>query len=63
MLFICQQLPEYAHLLTEALVNDHLIVHVSTGFGDTAPLLREMTVKAVLPLAPKLNDKSWTTLV
>jgi SCY1-like protein 1 len=61
--FHLQSLPEFAHLLTESLCNDQILPHLATGFADTTPLLREMTVKAILPLAPKITEKSWTSLV
>ncbi|KAH9260231.1 hypothetical protein BASA81_001400 [Batrachochytrium salamandrivorans] len=29
---------------------------IATGFGDSTPKIRELTIKAMMPLAPKLND-------
>ena len=36
-------------------VNDKIFPHLADGFEDKSPVLREMTVKAVLTLAPKLK--------
>ena len=36
-------------------VNDSLFNNVSMGFVDTSPALRELTVKSMVTLAPKLK--------
>ncbi len=41
-----------------ATVNDKIFPHVADGFEDKSPILREMTVKAVLTLAPKLKPQT-----
>ncbi len=39
-------------------VNDKIFPHLADGFEDKSPVLREMTVKAVLTLAPKLKPQT-----
>lgn len=45
-----------APFLDAKVVNGPFFDHVCTGFIDTAPILRELTVKSMLPLIAKLND-------
>jgi hypothetical protein len=44
-------------------VNDKIFPHLADGFEDKSPVLREMTVKAVLTLAPKLKPQTIETEV
>ena len=44
-----------------ATVNDKIFPLVADGFEDKSPILREMTVKAVLTLAPKLKPQTLET--
>ncbi len=60
---LLQALPEYVELLTEGVVNDTVLPSVVTGFTDTMPQMREVTVKSMLFFAPKLTDKSFTSVV
>ena len=53
---LLQHLGDYAGSLTETLVNDNIFAHVLTGFSDSNAILRELTVKSLLHLAPKLNS-------
>jgi SCY1-like protein 1 len=53
---LLQQLPTYATSLTPTLVNDSIFTHVQTGFHDANATLRELTVKSLLHLAPKLSQ-------
>ena len=58
-----QQLPSYAEHLSADLVNKDVFPQVSLGFMDTAPAIRELTVKSMLWLAPKLTPKNIDTLL
>ena len=40
------------------MVNESLFANVSMGFVDTSPALRELTVKSMVTLAPKLKPAS-----
>lgn len=48
-------LPQLMPHLTQRTINESIFGHVSLGFADTSPVLRELTVKSVVPLAPKLS--------
>ncbi|ORX40692.1 armadillo-type protein [Kockovaella imperatae] len=50
-------LGEYGPKLDQRTVVDKVWPHLITGFADTVPVIREATVKAVYPLASKLNDR------
>ncbi|KAL1383274.1 armadillo-type protein [Phyllosticta capitalensis] len=43
--------------LPNKLVTDKIFPQMVTGLSDTAPVMREQTVKAVLTLVPKLSDR------
>lgn len=47
----------YANRLENKVVTDKIWPHLITGFVDSAVQIREATVKAILPLAPKLSDR------
>ena len=40
------------------MVNESLFSNVAMGFVDTSPALRELTVKSMVTLAPKLKPAS-----
>ena len=44
--------------LTSKVVNESLFANVAMGFVDTSPALRELTVKSMVTLAPKLKPAS-----
>ncbi|GMK54624.1 hypothetical protein CspeluHIS016_0112100 [Cutaneotrichosporon spelunceum] len=50
-------LEEYADRLDKHMVTERIWPHLTTGFADTVPVIREATVKAVYPLAGKLSDR------
>lgn len=50
-------LDEYADRLDKHMVTDRVWPHLTTGFADTVPVIREATIKAVYPLAGKLSDR------
>ncbi|CAK9786513.1 hypothetical protein CC85DRAFT_256266 [Cutaneotrichosporon oleaginosum] len=50
-------LDEYADRLDKHMVTDRIWPHLTTGFADTVPVIREATIKAVYPLASKLSDR------
>ncbi|XP_072166845.1 N-terminal kinase-like protein [Diadema setosum] len=55
---LLQQMDQFVEHLQPAIVNDQIFPHVCHGFNDTVPIIRESTVKAMLLLASKLNDKN-----
>ncbi|BEI81446.1 hypothetical protein CcaverHIS002_0206060 [Cutaneotrichosporon cavernicola] len=50
-------LDEYADRLDKHMVTERIWPHLTTGFADTVPVIREATIKAVYPLAGKLSDR------
>ena len=44
--------------MDEATVNGQVFEPLLTGFGDTAKVLRELTLKSMLCLADKLNERN-----
>eukprot|EP00057_Strongylocentrotus_purpuratus_P035064 XP_797578.2 PREDICTED: N-terminal kinase-like protein [Strongylocentrotus purpuratus] len=55
---LLQQMDQFIEHLQPAVVNDQIFPHICHGFNDTVPVIRENTVKAMLLLASKLNDKN-----
>ena len=55
---LLERLPALVPHLSSKVLNDSVFQHVSNGFVDTSPVLRELTVKAMVPLAPKLLPRS-----
>ncbi|RUS24657.1 armadillo-type protein [Jimgerdemannia flammicorona] len=56
-LSLLENLPRFVNHLGAKAVNDKIFPHVATGFTDGTPILREQTVKAILLLVPKLNER------
>ncbi|CAI4225128.1 unnamed protein product [Auanema sp. JU1783] len=52
---LLERIDEFSAHLTPAVVNDKIFSNLITGFLDTSPAVRESTVKAMVPLAEKLN--------
>ena len=40
------------------LVNDQLFTNIAAGFADSTAYLRELTLKSIIPLIPKLNTRN-----
>ncbi|KAL1955991.1 hypothetical protein VTO42DRAFT_7891 [Malbranchea cinnamomea] len=55
---LLDNLPLMIDHLPPKIVNDKIFPHMSTGFTDLAPVVREQTVKAVLPVITKLSDRT-----
>jgi SCY1-like protein 1 len=54
---LLEGLDQYGDKLDNKTVNERVWPNLITGFADTVPILREATIKAVYPLAPKLSDR------
>lgn len=54
---LLDSLPEYAEKLEKKVVVDQVWPHLQTGFSDTVAVIREATVRAIVLLSPKLNDR------
>ncbi|KAJ1659668.1 Nuclear aminoacylation-dependent tRNA export pathway component [Dispira simplex] len=55
---LLESLPHYVQHLSAKTINNTIYPHVAAGFLDTAPAIREQTVKALVPLAPKLSEST-----
>ncbi|KAL4999589.1 armadillo-type protein [Aspergillus recurvatus] len=55
---LLDNLPIMAENLSQKVVNDKIFPQMTSGFTDSAPVVREQTVKAVLPIINKLNDRT-----
>ena len=47
----------FAEHLTPALVENDVFPNLSSGFSDSVPALRELTVKSLIYLVPKLSER------
>ncbi|BES91372.1 STYKc [Nesidiocoris tenuis] len=58
---LLQNLERFIDRIPSNVINDSLFPQVLNGFMDTNPRIREQTVKAMIHIAPKLNDKNLNT--
>lgn len=54
---LLEHLELYSARLEQKRVVDGVWPNLITGFADTAPAIREATIRAILPLAPKLSER------
>ncbi|KAI6044640.1 armadillo-type protein [Pisolithus marmoratus] len=54
---LLDSLPEYVEKLEKKVVVDQVWPHLQTGFSDTVAVIREATVRAIILLSSKLNDR------
>lgn len=47
-------LESFVEHLSPALINQSIFANVATGFTDISPKLRELTIRSVVLLAPKV---------
>jgi SCY1-like protein 1 len=57
---LLEQLDSYAPHLTAKVVEEQIYPQLQTGFSDENAYMRELTLKAVLPLAPRLSQATLT---
>ncbi|KKK21074.1 hypothetical protein ARAM_004312 [Aspergillus rambellii] len=55
---LLDHLPMMIDNLPQKIVNDKIFPQITSGFTDVAPVVREQTVKAVLPVINKLSDRT-----
>ncbi|PKA51129.1 hypothetical protein AXF42_Ash010569 [Apostasia shenzhenica] len=58
---LLQHIDQFGESLTSQVVDEQIFPHVATGFSDTSAFLRELTLKSMLVLAPKLSQRTITT--
>eukprot|EP00271_Cylindrocystis_brebissonii_P013991 TRINITY_DN3474_c1_g1_i1.p1 TRINITY_DN3474_c1_g1~~TRINITY_DN3474_c1_g1_i1.p1 ORF type:complete len:880 (-),score=157.79 TRINITY_DN3474_c1_g1_i1:1199-3838(-) len=57
---LLQNMEMFGSGLSAAVVDEQVFNHVATGFSDTSAFLRELTLKAMLVLAPNLSQRTLT---
>lgn len=55
---LLQHLDQFGESLSAQIVDEQVFPHVATGFADTSAFLRELTLKSILVLAPKLSQRT-----
>ncbi|KAK8674834.1 hypothetical protein V6N13_032921 [Hibiscus sabdariffa] len=56
--FYLKHIVQYGEPLSAQVVDDQVYPHVATGFSGTSAFLRELTLKSLLLLAPKLSQRN-----
>nr|GFA26796.1 probable inactive serine/threonine-protein kinase scy1 [Tanacetum cinerariifolium] len=49
---------QYGESFSAQVVDEQVYPHIATGFSDTSAFLRELTLKSMLVLAPKLSQRT-----
>lgn len=57
---LLQHIDQYGESLSAQVVDEQVYPHVATGFSDTSAFLRELTLKSMLVLAPKLSQRTMS---
>ncbi|XP_061357386.1 uncharacterized protein LOC133301724 isoform X2 [Gastrolobium bilobum] len=55
---LLQHIDQYGESLSAHAVDEQVYPHIATGFSDTSAFLRELTLKSMLVLAPKLSQRT-----
>ncbi|PIN15089.1 Protein kinase [Handroanthus impetiginosus] len=55
---LLQHIDQYGESLSTQIVDEQVYPHVANGFSDTSAFLRELTLKSMLVLAPKLSQRT-----
>ncbi|KAI9496704.1 armadillo-type protein [Zychaea mexicana] len=54
---LLENVPKFIEHIPNKAVSNQIFPHVATGFTDTVPIIREQTIKSILYIVPKLNDR------
>ncbi|GIL75242.1 hypothetical protein Vretifemale_5022, partial [Volvox reticuliferus] len=60
---LLESLDQYAQHLTTSVIEDQIYPQLQTGFTDTHAYIRELTLKSILGLAPKMANKTLVSSV
>ncbi|KAA8533965.1 hypothetical protein F0562_031482 [Nyssa sinensis] len=55
---LLQHIDQFGESLSAQIVDEQVYPHIVTGFSDTSSFLRELTLKSMLVLAPKLSQRT-----
>ncbi|KAI4370486.1 hypothetical protein MLD38_018837 [Melastoma candidum] len=58
---LLQHIDQFGESFSANTVDEQVYPHVATGFSDTSAFLRELTLKSMLILAPKLSQRTIST--
>ncbi|KAK4756697.1 hypothetical protein SAY87_006824 [Trapa incisa] len=58
---LLQHIDQYGESLSAQIVDEQVYPHIATGFSDASAFLRELTLKSMLVLAPKLSQRTMST--
>ncbi|KAK8674861.1 hypothetical protein V6N13_032946 [Hibiscus sabdariffa] len=58
---LLQHIVQYGEPLSAQVVDDQVYPHIATGFSGTSAFLRELTLKSLLLLAPKVEEPAIRT--
>jgi hypothetical protein len=51
---LLSNIESFAEHLTPSLINDKIFINLAQGFSDLSPKLRELTIRSIVVLAPKV---------
>ncbi|KAG2207471.1 hypothetical protein INT47_004219 [Mucor saturninus] len=54
---LLENMPKFINHMTNKMVTAQVFPNIATGFTDTIPIIREQTIKSILLLVPKLNER------
>ncbi|KAI8059837.1 hypothetical protein BDF21DRAFT_370083 [Thamnidium elegans] len=54
---LLENMPKFIDHMTNKMVTTQVFPNIATGFTDTIPIIREQTIKSILLLVPKLNER------
>ncbi|KAG1472756.1 hypothetical protein G6F56_001345 [Rhizopus delemar] len=54
---LLENLPKFVGHMTNKMVTEQVFPNIATGFTDVVPVIREQTIKSVLLVVPKLNER------
>ncbi|KAI8378521.1 hypothetical protein BD560DRAFT_325218 [Blakeslea trispora] len=54
---LLDNMPKFINHMNNKMVTNQIFPSIATGFTDTIPIIREQTIKSVLLIVPKLNDR------
>eukprot|EP00198_Chlamydomonas_reinhardtii_P004430 XP_001693766.1 protein kinase [Chlamydomonas reinhardtii] len=60
---LLETIDQYSVHLTTNVIEDQIYPQLQTGFSDTHAYIRELTLKSMLSLAPKMSNKTLVTSV
>lgn len=55
---LLQHIDQFGESLSSQMVDEQVYPHIATGFSDMSAFLRELTLKSMLVLAPKLSQRT-----